>query len=335
MKAKVIARVFNSEKTPLENKIPLDTPYSVHIDICSSCNFQCNFCFQSNRDAMRAKGYKFGSMSFSLFEKITDDLAGFNRRIRKVKIGLHGEPTLHPDLPRMIRHLKNRQVAGTVELFTNGSLLTPQLNSDLIGAGLDRINVSIEGVSAEQYKEITGVAVDIARFVENIKDLYKRRGNCRIYIKIVDSVLNREDKERFFSLYGDICDEIFIEHVVPQWGEINKFAVDAVGMYGQKVDKYKEVCPFPFMYLHFNFDGTVSPCTLDWGKQVMIGDAGKESALEIWQGNRLNGVQVKMLEKKRGEIGFCNKCLAPLVCCLENLDDHAERLLKKILRRDV
>ena len=330
MKAKVIARVFNSEKSKLEDAIPLDTPYSVHIDICSRCNFRCNFCFQSDPQAMKEKGYKYGSMTLDLFRKITEDLKQFPRKMRKVKIGLHGEPTLHPQLPDMIRYMKEQEVTEVIELFTNGSLLNPALNRALIAAGLTRINFSIEGLTADKYKEVTGAKVDMEEFVRHIRDLYEVRQDCKIYIKIVDIGLTPEDKEAFYATFGNICDEIFIENVVPQWAEINKFAVDTAGMYGQPVKKYKEVCPFPFMYLHFNFDGTSSPCTLDWAKEVLIGDISKESAMEIWQGRRLHDLQVAMLEKKRDQIRFCNKCLAPVVCCLEDLDDHTERLLKKI-----
>ena len=183
MKAKVVARVFNSEKTELENVVPLDTPYSVHIDICSICpgihnkqlllicNFKCNFCFQSDPEAMSKKGYKYGSMSFDLFKKITDDLKEFNHKIRKVKIGLHGEPTLHTELPKMISYMKSQNVTEITELFTNASRLNPKLNRELIDAGLDRVNMSIEGLSSEKYKEVTGVAVDMEKFVENIRNL--------------------------------------------------------------------------------------------------------------------------------------------------------------------
>ncbi len=330
MKAKIIARVFNSEKTQLENVIPLDTPYSVHIDICSVCNFKCSFCFQSNPEAMKSKGYKYGFMSLDLFKKITDDLTQFKHKIRKVKIGLHGEPTLHPELPKMISYMKSKNVTEIIELFTNASLLNPKLNKEIIDAGLDRVNMSIEGLTSEKYKEVTGATVDMKKFIENIKNLYEIRKDCKIYIKVVDINFSQEDKDKFYNMFGNICDEMFVEHVVPQWAEINKFDVDTTGMYGQKVDRYKEVCPFPFMYLHFNFDGTTSPCTLDWGKQVLIGDVSKESAVEIWQGKKLKYLQIKMLEKKRDGIPFCNKCLAPVVCCLENLDDHTEILLKKI-----
>ena len=330
MKAKVIPRIFNTPKSTLEDKLPLDTPYSVHIDICSMCNFKCNFCFQSDKQAMKSKGYKYGSMSLDLFKKIADDLTEFNQKIRKVKIGLHGEPTIHPKLPEMIRYMKSRDVTNIIELFTNGSLLNPELNKELIDAGLDRVNFSLEGLTSEKYMEVTGTAIDMDEFIGNIKNLYEIRKDCKLYIKIVDINLSPEDKDNFFAIFGDICDEIFIENVVPQWAEINKFDVDTTGMYGQKVDRYKEVCPFPFMYLHFNFDGTASPCTLDWGKQVLIGDVTKESVLEIWLGKNLNDLQIKMLKKERNDIPFCNKCLAPVVCCVENLDDHTEMLLKKI-----
>lgn len=330
MKAKVQARVYSAEKTKLENVIPLETPYSAHIDICNLCNFKCNFCFQSDEEAMHKKGLKRGFMDFELFKKIADELVCFKNKFKKVKIGLHGEPTLHPLLPQMISYLKSRDVTEIIEVFTNGSLLNPKLNKEIINAGLSRINISVEGLSSEKYQEVTGVKIDMEEFIRNINNLYEIRNNCRIYIKIVDVNLSEQDKDKFYSTFGDICDEIFIESVVPQWAEINKFGLKATGMYGQKISQYKYVCPFLFMYLHFNYDGTASGCTLDWCREVLIGDINKESVLEIWQGKKLKDLQIAHLEKKREKIPFCAECLAPMVCCLENLDDHVETLLKKI-----
>lgn len=332
MKAKVRARVYSAKKTKLETVIPLDTPYSVHIDVCSLCNFKCNFCFQADEEAINKRGLKRGLMSFELFKKTADDLTHFKHKLKKVKIGLHGEPTMHPQLPQMIRYLKSKDVTEIIELFTNGSLLSPELNKEIIEAGLSRINISLEGLSDEKYQEVTGTAVNMEKFVQNIKNLYEIRKDCRIYIKIVDIGLTPQDKDKFYNIFGDICDEIFIENVVPQWPEASKLELKSTGMYGQEIKKYKYVCPFLFMYLHFNFDGTTSGCTLDWGKEVLIGDVTKESALAIWQGDKLKNLQIAHLEKKRDQIPFCAECLAPMVCCLEDLDDHAQMLLNKIRR---
>ncbi|HBA61361.1 MAG TPA: radical SAM protein [Elusimicrobia bacterium] len=330
MKAKIQARIYSSEKSPLENAVPLSTPYSMHIDICSLCNFKCKFCFQADEKGIAAKGLKRGFMKLELFKKIIDDSTKFPGKFRKVKIGLHGEPTMHPDLPAMIAYVKEKNVAGVIEMFTNGSLLTPELNRAIIAAGLTRLNISVEAITSEGYKAITGVAVDMKKLTDNIRDLYEVRKDCKIYVKIVDSGLTEDDKKKFYETFGDICDEIYIEHVVPQWSETNTFSLDAIGMYGQKVSEYKHVCPFLFMYMHFNYDGTASGCTLDWSKEVLVGDANKESVTDIWTGERLKALQRAHLEKKRGEIPLCAKCMAPMVCCLENLDGHTGALLEKI-----
>ena len=330
MKAKNQARIFSSTKTALQDAVPLRTPYSVHIDVCSVCNFRCSFCFQSNQAALKEKGIKLGLMDVTLFKKIVDDLTEFEDKIRKIKIGNHGEPTLHSNLPEMIAYASSANVAEEIEMFTHGSKLNPELNLAIVEAGLTRINISVEGLTEEDYQKTAGAKIDIKEFVENIRHLYENRQQLRIYVKIVDVDMSEQDKQLFYDRFGDICDEIFIENVVPQWPESNMFDVETTGMYGQKVRGYKHVCPFPFMYLHFNLDGTTSGCTLDWSREVLIGDVSKESAREIWYGGRLRALQIKLLEKRRKEINICDTCMAPMVCTVDDLDDDRERLLELI-----
>ncbi len=43
--AVVKPRIHHQKKQKLEDVIPLKTPFSVHIDVCSLCNFKCSFCF--------------------------------------------------------------------------------------------------------------------------------------------------------------------------------------------------------------------------------------------------------------------------------------------------
>ncbi len=322
MKAKIQARIYNTQKGNLAEAIPLSTPYSVHIDPCSLCNFKCKFCFRADK---RADELSKGFISYNLFAKIINDLTRFPEKIKKVKIGLHGEPTLHPDLIGMILYIKSNNITNTIELFTNGSLLNERLNYGLIGAGLDRINISVEGLDSRQYKEMTGAKIYMGRFIKTIKHLYQNRGKCKIYIKTIT-----QDKTKFYDMFGNICDEIFVENIVPQWSGLGEPELPLKGMYGQNIKQWKEICPFIFMYLHYNWDGTVSPCTLDWQRKVLIGDANIETALEIWQGKRLKDLRIKMLEGRRREIPFCDKCLAPMVCVEDDLDDKAEEILRRI-----
>jgi MoaA/NifB/PqqE/SkfB family radical SAM enzyme len=338
-------RIHSAAKVPLEDQIPLNTPFSVHIDVCSVCNYKCSFCFQADNKAMKDVGLKRGMMDIELFKKIVDDLKVFDQKIKKIKIGNHGEPTLHPDLPAMVRYASESGTAEIVELFTNASKLEPVLNQALIDSGLQRINISLEGLSDERYKQVAGVKQSFTEIVEGVRHLYSIRGDCKIYVKIADQtsalkgnisqkfVLDETERQFFFDTFGNICDEIYIEKVVPQWAEVQldkQNQVTDTGMYGQKTKVDKDVCPFIFMYLHFNCDGTSSPCTLDWPRKVVIGNANESSVKEIWNGRKLRELQVAMLEGKRCDINFCKNCTAPVVCVEEDLDPHKAKLLEVI-----
>ena len=343
--AVVQPRIYSAPKVPLEDRVPLETPLSAHIDVCSVCNFKCSFCFQADNKAMKEANLKRGMMPLELFKKIVDDLKEFPEPVKKVKIGNHGEPTLHPDLAEMIAYVKQAGVADVVELFTNGSKLEPKLNSAMAEAGLDRINISLEGLSSERYQQVAGVPVDMEEMIEYIAHLYQVRGDCKIYIKIADQtsafdqedtrlfILSQEERDYFYDTFGNICDEIYIEKVVPQWAETQlekQNKVDDTGMYGQKIKQYKEICPFTFMYLHFNWDGTTSPCTLDWPKKVNIGNVKEESAYEIWNGDSLRQLRIAMTRGERDKINFCNHCSAPMVCVDEDLDPYKEKVLEAL-----
>jgi len=345
MTAVVQPRIYSAPKVRLEDQVPLKTPFSAHIDVCSVCNFKCSFCFQADNAAMKQADLKRGMMPVDLFKKIVDDLGEFDDKLKKIKIGNHGEPTLHPDLPQMIAYARNKDVADTIELFTNASKLTPELNQAIADAGLQRINISLEGLTSERYMQVAGVRQDMDELIQNIAHLYSVRGDCKMYIKIADRtssldkddhrihVLTEQEREYFYETFGNICDEIYIERIVPQWAETQadkQNEVDETGMYDQKIKKYKEICPFVFMYLHFNCDGTTSPCTLDWPRKVVIGNVNTQSAKEIWEGEALRQLRVAMLKDARNKINFCNNCSAPMVCVDEDLDPHKADVLKKM-----
>ena len=344
--AVVRPRIYSAKKHPLETIAPLKTPISVHIDVASLCNFRCSFCFQADTVGMKKVGLKRGFMPVALFKKIVDDLKDFPQKIKKIKIGNHGEPTLHPDLPEMIAYAKKAQVSEIIELFTNGSKLEPRLNAGLVESGLQRINVSLEGLSDERYKAVAGKKINFKSIVDGVRNLYSlKSSDLTIYVKIADHahalsdsstkifVLSTEERKYFFDTFSGICDEIYIEKVVPQWAETQdkkQNELKSTGMYGQKIKQNKDVCPFTFMYLHFNCDGTVSPCTLDWPRKVVVGNAKHQKVKDIWFSKRMRQLQIAMLLGKRGEINFCNNCSAPLVCLDEDLDPHKDEVLSKM-----
>ena len=342
-------RIHSAEKKPLQDLLPMKTPISAHVDISSICNYRCSFCFQADTKGMKEVGLKRGWMEVDMFKKIVDGFKEFPDKIKKIKIGNHGEPTLHPDVAEMVKYAYESNTADIIEMFTNGSRLTPELNEAMVKAGLQRINVSLEGLTDKRYLEVAGVKQNFQEIIDGVKSLYeiktREKSDLQIYVKIADQahalkgdkdvkfMMTKEERKFFFDTFTPICDEIFVEKVVPQWADTQldkQNEVEDTGMYGQKINQWKDSCPFIFMYMHFNCDGTVSPCTLDWPRKVVIGNVNDESVKDIWEGKSLRELQVAMLAGKRQCINLCNNCSAPMVCVEEDLDSHVDKVVKAI-----
>lgn len=192
MKAKVES-IANKNRAALQDVLPLQTPYSIFVDVCNACNFKCKFC--AAQYAKERRGYSNTIMSFELFKKIIDDLCEFKERVKVIRLYGNGEPLLNKDFPKMLEYVKSKNISEWIETVTNGSMLNPALNRQLV-EGLDRIRISVEGIDAEDYQKVSGVYLDWEKFIKNIKDLYDNKGNCEIYIKTVDTSVNSEAKKR-------------------------------------------------------------------------------------------------------------------------------------------
>jgi len=244
MKAEIKPRIELENRTKLEEAIPIDVPFLVFLDPADICNFQCKFCPTGNRALIKKINRNSGLMDFDLYKKIIDDLCEFEKPVKVLRLYKDGEPFLHPELAGMVRYAKERGCALQVDTTTNGSLLNPEKNLELIEAGLDKIFISLEGLSDEFYKEFTGSNLKFDELVENIRHFYENRKNCIVCIKIIGDYLSEEEKDRFFNIFGDIADRIFIENVAPCWPKFEMSGVtpnSEVGIYGQEI-KEVQVC---------------------------------------------------------------------------------------------
>lgn len=337
MKAEIKPRIELENRIKLEEVIPIEVPFLVFLDPADICNFQCKFCPTGNRALIKKIKRNSGLMDFDLYKKIIDDLCEFKKPIKVLRLYKDGEPLLHPKLADMVRYAKERGCALQVDTTTNGSLLNPKKNLELIEAGLDRIHISLYGLSEGSYKRFIGYKINFENLVENIRHFYEHKKNCIVCVKIVGDGLSEEEKGRFFDIFGDIADRIFIEHVAPCWPKFQMRDVvpnSEVGIYGQET-KEVEVCPYIFYSLGINSDGKVSLCFLDWSRELIVGDAKKESIKDIWNGDKPLEYQKMFLQKKRKNHPICGGCGQMSHGLPDNIDDYAEELLDKLNKKHV
>jgi radical SAM protein with 4Fe4S-binding SPASM domain len=338
MKAEIKPRIELENRTKLEEAIPIDVPFLVFLDPADICNFQCKFCPTGNRALIKKINRNSGLMDFDLYKKIIDDLCEFEKPVKVLRLYKDGEPFIHPEFAGMVRYAKERGCALQVDTTTNGSLLNPEKNLELIEAGLDKLFISLEGLSDEFYKEFTGSNLKFDELVENIRHFYENRKNCIVCIKIIGDYLSEEEKDRFFNIFGDIADRIFIEHVAPCWPKFEMSGVtpnSEVGIYGQEI-KEVQVCPYIFYSLSINSDGTVSLCFLDWSRKLIIGDLKSENFKAVWNGDALFEYRKMHLMKRRKDHPICTVCGQLSHCLPDDIDPCADKLLDKLIasRRD-
>lgn len=332
---------YTTKRQHLADVLPLDAPFSIEIAPTQACNFRCNYCTHGkSAEELKNTGFNSVNMDFGLFAKITKDLKAFDGKIKRIFFTGLGEPLVNNQLPDMIKLMKENEIAEKYETFTNASLLTHSMSDRLISAGLTLLKVSIQGLSSRKYKEITGVDIDIKEIIENLKYFYEHKKKCRMYIKIMDVDFDENESEKdFYDMFGNICDEIYVEHIVnmqPRMKDSYNQGVDnSLTTYGD-IPNYYNICPYPFYTLQIDAEGNVFPCPpLGFDNTFSFGNVSEQSVYDIWNSKKLNDYKIGMLTYGKSIDKHCKDC-ENYLCFTpkeENLDDDRDMLIKKFEAR--
>ena len=293
----------------LADALPLDTPFSVQIFPVYGCNLACAYCIHSIPPAER--GFVAGKVMLddALYQKCIDGLTEFPRPLKMLRFAGTGEPLLHPHIADMVAYAREKEVAETIDIVTNGLALSHDMTQNLVAAKLGRIRISIQGLNdaAYAYTKRSGVFTEL---VDHIRYFYEHRGNTQIYVKIIDCALSHGEEERFLEVFGDISDFIAIEHLIPAVSQIDydklSGGTSEMTQNGAQVIA-AQVCPQPFYMMQLNPDGMVVPCC-SMETPYILGDLTKESMREIWQGKKSETFRRAQLLLKKEAYPVCAKC---------------------------
>ena len=119
----------------------------LRISVTDRCNFRCVYC-------MPAEGLewlpKAEILSYEEIGALVGELAPLG--LRRVRI-TGGEPTIRPELTRLVAMIRAVPAIEDIALSTNGVKL-PELASPLREAGLDRVNISVDSLRPERIRAI-------------------------------------------------------------------------------------------------------------------------------------------------------------------------------------
>lgn len=320
------------DRNKLSESIPLSTPYLVQIFPVYGCNFKCNYCIHSIDKSKRAYVTEKKVMDYELYKKCIDELCDFPEKIKMLRFAGTGEPLLHNDIVRMVNYAVKKEVASSIDIVTNGELLKPELSKALVDSGLSRIRISTQGVNAKKYKQTIGTEFDFDKFIENLTYLYENKENTQIYIKVIDCALDNDDEQKFFEIFGDLCDVIAIENVIPAISQIDYSRTierKDINLTQNGVDVTDiEVCAQPFYLMQINPDGNIAPCCA-METAYIAGNCKSQSLIEIWNGKKFIDFRKDQLRKIKNKYSVCRTCQQYKYTTFPKdiLDNDAERLL--------
>jgi len=214
------------------------------------CNIQCVFCYY--RDNLNAPNR-------DLAEIVADLDYAFKRGVREIDFS-GGEPTVHPELPRLIAQAK---ALGMVRvcIISNGWRLAerPYLRS-LKEAGLDEILFSLHGPSAEIHDTLTATAGSFARIVRAMENAAAEGValrtntvvntlNCRSLVETGRLVAGLEPAQVNFITINDWCfARNLVDKLMLGYSEMSPFLKDACDLLEPRIPAVNvRYIPFCFM----------------------------------------------------------------------------------------
>ncbi len=322
---KVARQQQDENRIRLIDRVPLDTPLSMQIELASACNFRCKFCIHHDNRNITSGAMKSGIMSMETFRSTVDGLKLFPDKIKYITLQSRGESLLNPRFIEMLQYLKEADVVEKVGLYTNGTLLSKDISDGMIDAGLDTIHFSIEGANAEEYKRVAGVDVDFDQLIRNITYFYEHKNSTYVYVKAIDYGMSDEDKEHFIHTFESICDDFFIENVVDAWQDAgtDKTYINN-NRYNETTTK-AVICPRMFFACDVHFDGNVVVCDHDWSEQYIVGNVKTETIADIWGNEKFERIRKIHLAGDADTIDRCRNCVSRTECLpKDNIDGLLE-----------
>jgi len=133
----------------------------LRISVTDRCNFRCTYC-------MPAEGVPLKKHEEILsFDEIADVVkVGAQLGLTKIRL-TGGEPLVRKDIAVLVQMLAQIEGIEDIGLTTNGVFL-PQLAKPLKEAGLSRVNISLDTMNPEKFREIsrTGILSDVLKGID-------------------------------------------------------------------------------------------------------------------------------------------------------------------------
>lgn len=199
----------------------LTSPINWHVYLTNACPYSCNFCIMKKEHKERGKA----KLSEKTLEKLAIDATRIG--VKAVHMSGGGEPLAHSFINRFAYMLKRGGIKTV--LSTNGYFL------DRLEEPIDRIRVSFNAGTKENYERINNKKDSFKKVIEKIGSAVKRKVGKSMGMGYVITHENYMEIDNFVRIAEDLG--VDFVHIRPAyWPEHNQEIMDAI----KKINPYSE-----------------------------------------------------------------------------------------------
>lgn len=288
-------------------------PLGIAIEPTTSCNLRCPECPSGLRSFTRPTGM----LNEKVFEKVIDELSPV---LTNLTFYFQGEPYLNPRFLEMVKYASARNVFTSTS--TNAHYLTEESSRKTIESGLDRLIISLDGVTQESYEQyrIGGQLAKVLEGTKNVLNWKKRLKSASPHVVFQFLVVkhNESDIPRLYQLAKELgVDEVKLKtaqiydyhngsNLIPDNPQYSRYEKGDDGLYTIK-NQLDNHCWKMWSSSVITWDGKVVPCCFDKDASHVMGDIKSQTFREIWTGESYQSFR-KAILRSRSEIEICKNC---------------------------
>ena len=270
-----------------------------------------------------------GLMPRDIWERV---LSQIKDSAKIIQFYFQGEPLLHKDLPVMIREAHEAGLYTIVS--TNGQAMTRDLANALVAAGLNRIIVSMDGLTDESYSSYRiGGSLEqckaALRYLRTAKDICQPEGRsvfCQrsglsaaggliIELQVLRLKTNEHEWEAFKRLYrslgadrltfktAQLYDYAAGHPLMPSNPRYSRYRLGSDGLYHRK--NRWPWCTRVWMGCVIATNGDVLPCCYDKAHEYVYGNIMEAPLAEILRSDKARAF---MRAAQKEQPAICKEC---------------------------
>lgn len=302
-------------------------PYWLVIDPCNYCNLSCPFCPTGQNRNTRTKG----KLNFDDFKKIIDELGPYSIHIDLLN---WGEPLLNEQIFDMIKYAK--QYHSDIKIDTNLTHLDEDRAERLILSGLDKIIVSLDGLTQETYS-MHRRGGNFQVVMNNLKLLLKKRKELKSnkpYVTWQFLVFRHNEHE--IDDARKMGRKLGVDHVgitkafigykdwIPRNPEYSNYKVEEINNNELTSDHFKPAqetfCSWPWEAIAINPNGSASVCCSVEDEKDDFGNIFDQPFKEFWNSEKYQAMRNYIKDKNPNVSADKYICVGCQLLGLINID---------------